>query len=42
MLDYIAQGDTMPDMVFWTGDNSAHNVWDNTADESVAYTVKVS
>ena len=29
-------------MVFWTGDNSAHNVWDNTADESVAYTVKVT
>lgn len=43
MLDYVVQDDAnLPDMVFWTGDNSAHNVWDNTADESVAYTVKVS
>jgi len=41
MLDYVVLGD-VPDMVFWTGDNSAHNVWSNTADESVAYTVKVS
>lgn len=43
MLDYIVEDETfVPDMIFWTGDNSAHNVWDNTADESVAYTVKVS
>ena len=41
MLDHLAATD-MPDLVFWTGDNSAHNVWDNTADESVSYTVKVS
>ena len=43
MLDYVVQDESvLPDMIFWTGDNSAHNVWDNTADESVAYTVKVS
>jgi len=43
MLDYIVKDDSLvPDMIFWTGDNSAHNVWDNTAEESVAYTVKVS
>lgn len=29
-------------MVFWTGDNSAHNVWSNNENESVAYTVKVT
>lgn len=41
MLDFVSTQD-LPDMVFWTGDNSAHNIWDNTADESVAYTVKVT
>lgn len=41
MLDHVVASD-VPDMVFWTGDNSAHNVWSNTADESVSYTVKVS
>jgi len=41
MLDHVVATD-VPDMVFWTGDNSAHNVWSNTADESVSYTVKVS
>ena len=26
----------------WTGDNTAHNVWDNTADETTIYTVTVT
>ena len=43
MLDYIVQDESsLPDMVFWTGDNSAHDVWSNTADDSVSYTVTVS
>lgn len=43
MLDSLVQDESaLPDMVFWTGDNSAHNVWDNTADESIAYTITVT
>ena len=41
MLDFIAS-DVQPDMLFWTGDNSAHNVWDNTEEEITKYTIKVS
>ena len=41
MLDF-ATSQELPDMMFWTGDNSAHNIWDNTEDESVNYTIKVS
>jgi sphingomyelin phosphodiesterase len=29
MLEY-ARDEIKPDGLFWTGDNSAHNVWDNT------------
>ena len=33
LLDYVVQdGNALPDMVVWTGDNSSHNNWDNTAD----------
>ena len=43
MLDYVVQDkDNIPDMVFWTGDNKSHDVWSDTANESVAYTIKVS
>lgn len=41
MLDHVV-AENMPDMVFWTGDNTPHDVWSNTADETVAYVVKVS
>ena len=41
MLDHIVETD-LPDMVFWTGDNSAHNVWNNNANESIMYTVEVT
>ncbi len=41
MLDHIVAND-VPDMIFWTGDNSAHDIWSNDANESVSYTVKVS
>jgi len=43
MLDYVVQDkENIPDMVFWTGDNKSHDVWSDTANESVAYTIKVS
>ena len=29
MLDYVVS-DVKPDMLFWTGDNSPHNIWYNT------------
>ena len=37
MLSHIATTAT-PDVVFWTGDNSPHNVWDNTYEEVTNYT----
>lgn len=27
-----------PDVIFWTGDNSSHNIWDNTVEEVTQYT----
>ena len=41
MLDHVVAED-LPDMIFWTGDNTPHDVQSNTADETVAYVVKVS
>ena len=41
MLSFITE-DLKPDIVFWTGDNTAHNVWDNTADETTIYTITVT
>ena len=41
MLDHVI-AENLPDMVFWTGDNSPHNIWDNAMDESVVYTAAVS
>ena len=29
-------------MIIWTGDNSPHNVWDNTEDEVIKSTVSIS
>lgn len=32
MLDYVtANEDLIPDMVFWTGDSTPHDVWENTS-----------
>jgi len=42
MLDHVTSPENLPDMVFWTGDNASHNVWANTADETVMYTVTVT
>jgi len=36
MLDFVAS-EINPDMIFWTGDNNAHNVWENTAEEVTEY-----
>lgn len=41
MLSYI-KTDIKPDMFIWTGDNSAHNVWNNTNDEVTNYTIQIT
>jgi len=41
MLDYMVS-EVNPDMIFWTGDNSPHNIWYNTQEECTHYTIKVS
>ena len=35
-------GDIKPDILFWTGDNSAHNIWTNTEEEVTGYTEAVT
>jgi sphingomyelin phosphodiesterase len=44
MLDFISanQGTLKTDLMTWVGDNSAHNTWDNTAEESLNYTVTIT
>jgi 3',5'-cyclic AMP phosphodiesterase CpdA len=41
MLDFV-KTEIKPDMFIWTGDNSAHNVWDNTVEEVTEYTVSIT
>lgn len=41
MLDYIVN-EVKPDMIFWTGDNSAHNTWENTLEEVTNYTIHIT
>lgn len=44
MFDYIADNqDTLKvDFLTWTGDNSAHNVWDNSHEEVTEYTKNIT
>lgn len=41
MLDYIRDNLDI-DMLFWTGDNSPHNIWYNTEPEVAGYVITVS
>lgn len=41
MMEYVAS-QIQPDALFWTGDNSAHTVWDNTVEEITNYTKVVT
>lgn len=41
MLEHI-RDEVQPDLFFWTGDNSAHNVWSNTEIEVTNYTVNIT
>ena len=41
MLEYV-RDEIKPEAFIWTGDNSAHNVWDNTEEEIIEYTVNIT
>ena len=41
LLDYIAN-EVKPDVMFWTGDNSAHDIWKNTEEEVTSYTITLT
>lgn len=44
MFDFIGknQEQLKIDFITWVGDNSAHNVWDNTNEEVTDYTVNIT
>jgi len=41
MLDFVKE-EVNPDVFFWTGDNSAHNVWSNTNEEIIEYVFNIT
>jgi len=42
LLDFVVSDEIAPDMIFWTGDNSSHNIWNNTVEEVTGYTEDVT
>lgn len=38
----MVKNDIRPDIIFWTGDNSPHNVWSNTENEVIDSTVSLT
>lgn len=32
LMEYVVS-EIKPDIIFWTGDNSSHNIWNNTVEE---------
>lgn len=41
LMEFVA-GEIQPDLLFWTGDNSSHNIWSNTVEEVTSYTELVT
>jgi hypothetical protein len=41
MLDFV-RDEIKPDIFFWTGDNSAHDVWENTHKEAISYVTNIT
>lgn len=41
MLDFVSK-EIKPEMLFWTGDNVAHDVWLTTNDEVIEYTTNIT
>lgn len=42
MFKYIRDMDATPDLVFWTGDNIAHDIWNQTAYKNADYTIQIT
>lgn len=38
----FVRDDIKPDVVVWTGDNSAHDTWQNTSEQVIEYTTKIT
>ena len=41
MFEYI-RDEIKPDIIVWTGDNSPHSIWDNTAEEVIDATANIT
>jgi len=41
MLDFVRE-EIQPDLFFWTGDNSAHDVWMNSNEEVIGYVTNIT
>ena len=41
LMQFVVE-DITPDAIFWTGDNSSHNIWSNTVEEVTGYTETVT
>ena len=41
LMDFVVS-EIAPDAIFWTGDNSSHNIWSNTLEEVTGYTENVT
>lgn len=41
MLEFI-RAEITPDLFFWTGDNSPHNVWSNSDPEITTSTINIT
>jgi predicted MPP superfamily phosphohydrolase len=42
MGEYIKNMEERPDLVFWTGDNIAHDIWNQTAHKNAEYTIQIT
>lgn len=38
----MVKNEIRPDIIFWTGDNSPHNVWSNTENEVIDSTISLT
>ena len=41
LMEFVV-AEIAPDAIFWTGDNSSHNIWSNTVEEVTGYTETVT
>lgn len=41
LMEFVVK-EIAPDAIFWTGDNSSHNIWSNTTEEVTSYTETVT